>query len=73
MGRNYKLFLEQHTHKEAKAKRKNISMTGINDKKADDMALQSWKIECFKMYKIFDKVYTSFKIPWKTRGQILKS
>ena len=35
---------------------KNLAMAWIDYKKASDMVPQSWIINCFKMYKISDKV-----------------
>ena len=50
------LYFDQHILKESKTRRKNLAMALIDNKKAYDMVLQSWIIDCLKMYKIFDIV-----------------
>ena len=42
--------------KNSKARRKNVAMAWIDNKKADEIVPQSWIVEYFKMFKISDKV-----------------
>ena len=45
---------------------KNLTMAWIDYKKAYDMVLQSWIINCLKMYKISDEVINFIKKSMKT-------
>ena len=46
------LYIDPNILKESKMRRKNVAMTRIVFKKACDMVPQSWKIDCFQIYKI---------------------
>ena len=46
------LYIDQHILNESKNRRKNLAMSWIDYKKAYDMVLQSWIINCLKTYKI---------------------
>ena len=37
-------------------RQKNVAMTWIDYKKANDMILHNWLIDCLKMHKIYNKV-----------------
>ena len=50
------LYMDQHIHKESKVKQKKAAIAWIDYKMAYDMFLQSWIVNCQKMYKISDKV-----------------
>ena len=50
------LYIDQHILNESKTRRKNLAMAWIDNRKAYDMVTQSWIINCFKTYKISDKV-----------------
>ena len=45
------LYIDRHIQNESRNRRKNLAMTRIDYKKAYDMVLQSWIINCLKMYK----------------------
>ena len=60
-------YTDQHILKENKTRRRNIAMTWIHYKKAYDMVLQSWIIDCLKMYKRSDKVISSSRKPQKKK------
>ena len=49
-------YTDQHILNETKTRQKNLAMAWIDDKKAYDMVLQSWIINCLKMYKISHEV-----------------
>ena len=51
------LFIVQRILKERKTRRKNIYMVLIDNIKANDMVPQTRIINCFKMHKIFDKLF----------------
>ena len=55
-GTNDLLYIDQHILKEAKRRKKNVTIAWIDNKKAYDMVLQTWMIKCLKMYKISNKV-----------------
>ena len=55
-GRGDLLYIDQHILEETKTRRKNVTMTRIDSKKAYGMVLQTWMIKCLKMYKIPNKV-----------------
>ena len=46
------LYISQHILNESKTRRKNLAMAWTDYKKAYVMFLQSWIINCLKMYKI---------------------
>ena len=46
------LYIDQHIFNESKTRWKNLAMAWIDYKKAYDMVLQSYTINCLKMYKI---------------------
>ena len=50
------LYINQHILNESKARWKNLAMTWIDNIKTYDMLLQSWIINCQKMYKTSNKV-----------------
>ena len=50
------LYIDEHILKESKARRKYIAMAWIDNKKTYDIILQSWVIDCLKIYKISDEV-----------------
>ena len=50
------LYIGQHIVKKNKVKQKDLAMMWIEYKKADDIDLQTWIIDCLKMYKISEKV-----------------
>ena len=50
----------------SKTRWKNLAMTWINNKKANDMVLQSWIINCLKMYKISGEVINFIEKTMKT-------
>ena len=50
------LYRDQHILNEHKNGWKNLAMTWIDNKKAYDMVLQSWIINCLKMYKISNEI-----------------
>ena len=50
------LYIYQHILNESKTRRKNLAMAWIDYKKAYDVILHSWIINCLKMYKISDEV-----------------
>ena len=51
---------------ESKTKRKNLAIAWIDNKKAYDMILQSWIINCLKIYKISDEVINFIEKTMKT-------
>ena len=46
------LCIDQHILNESRNRGKNLAMAWIDYKMANDMVLQSWIINCLKMYKI---------------------
>ena len=60
------LYIDQHILNENKNRRKNLAMAWIDNKKANDMVLQSWIIKYFKMYKISDEVINFIEKTMKT-------
>ena len=71
------LYIDQYTLKN-KTRQKNITMTWIDNKKVYDMDLQTYTIDCLKIYKISDKVIkfitedkTSWKVELAARGKTL--
>ena len=50
------IYIDQLIFNESKTRRKYLAMAGINYIKAYDMVLQSWIMNCLKMYKISDDV-----------------
>ena len=60
------LYIDQHILNESKTRRKNLALVWIDNKKAYDIVLQSWIINCFKMYKISDEVINFIKKNMKT-------
>ena len=46
------LYVDQNIVSESKIRRKNLAMAWMNYKRAYYMVLQSWIINCLKMYKI---------------------
>ena len=50
-------------HKREQDKRKILARAWIDNKKAYDMAPQSWIINCLKMYKISDEVVNFIEKP----------
>ena len=60
------LYIDQHTQNESKTRRKNLGMAWIEYKKAYDIILQSWIINCLKMYKISDAVINFIKKTMET-------
>ena len=49
------IIITQHIFKESKLRWKKLAMVWIDYWKVYDMVLQSWIIECLKMYKMLDK------------------
>ena len=60
------LYIDQHILNESKTRRKNLAMARIDYKKAHDMVLQSWIINCLKMYIISHKVINFIEKTMKT-------
>ena len=59
----------QHILQEGKDQQKYVALAWIDNKNANDMVPESWKIDCQKMYKIFDKIInfiTETMKNWKT-------
>ena len=50
------LYIDRHILNKSKTRRKNLAMTWIDYKKAYNMVLQSWILDCLKMYKIPDQI-----------------
>ena len=50
------LNIDQQIFKERKSRRKNVALAWIDYQKVYNMVLQSWIIDCLKMYRISDKV-----------------
>ena len=50
------LYIDQHILNESKTRCKNLAMARIDFRNAYNMALQSWIINCLKIYKISDEV-----------------
>ena len=55
------LYIYQHIINESKAKRKNLAMAWIDNKKAFDMVPKSWITQCLKIFKISDEVIKSIE------------
>ena len=60
------LYIDQHILNESKTRWKNLAMAWIDYKKAYDMVLQNWIINCLKMCKISDEVRNFIKKTMKT-------
>ena len=60
------LYTDQHIPNESKIRRKNLAMAWVDYKKAYVMVLQSWIINCLKMYKISDEVINVIEKIMKT-------
>ena len=60
------LYIDQHILNESKTRRKNLAMAWIDCQKGHDMVLQSWIINCLKMYKISDEVINFIEKTVKT-------
>ena len=60
------LCIDQRIFNESKTRQKNQAMAWIDFKKAYDMVLQSWMINCLKMYKISDEVINFIEKTMKT-------
>ena len=52
----YLQFIDQHIINKTKMRRKNAANRWMDYRKAFDIILQTWIIECQKIYKISDKV-----------------
>ena len=50
------LYIDQHILKKSKQRRENVAKRKLTRKKAYDMVLRYWIVDCMKMYKISDKV-----------------
>ena len=50
------LYIDLHIPKESKASGKKLPWHGLTTKRLFDMALQSWIVDCLKMYKISNNV-----------------
>ena len=61
------LYIDQHTLNKSKTRRKNLPMVWIDYKKAYDMVLQSWIINCLKMYKISDEGINFIEKTWRVK------
>ena len=59
-------YIDQHILNESKIRRKNLAMPWIDNKKAYDMVLKGWIINCFKMYKISYEVINFIEETMKT-------
>ena len=59
-------YIDQHILSESKTRRKSLAMAWIDYKKAYAMVLQSWIINCLKMYKISDEVINVIEKTMKT-------
>ena len=60
------LYIDQHIPNDSKTRRKNLAMTWIDYKKANDMVPQSWIINYLKMFKISDEIMNLIKRTVKT-------
>ena len=55
-GTNDQLFMDHLIFKESKTRQKNVAMSSIEHKKADDIVPKTRKIEYQKMYKKSDNI-----------------
>ena len=60
------LCIDQHILNESKTRRENLAMAWIYYKRAYVMVLQSWIINCLKMYKTSDEVIKFIEKTMKT-------
>ena len=60
------LYIDQHIFNESKTRRKNVDIAWIDYKKAYNMVLPSWIINCLQMYKISDEVINFIEKTMKT-------
>ena len=60
------LYIDPHILNEDKNKRKNLAMARIDYETVYDMVLQSWIINCFKIYKISYEVINFIEKTMKT-------
>ena len=60
-------YNNQHIPNESKTRRKNLALAWIDNRKAYDMASQSWIISYLKMYKISDDFVNFIEKTMKTR------
>ena len=58
-GTNDLLYIDKAVKKEVKSKIKNLAMGWIDYKKAYDMALHSWIIECLDLFGVAENVKSS--------------
>ena len=65
-GTRMLLYIDQHILNKSKTRWKNPAMARIDYKKAYDMVLQSWIINCLKMYKISNEVINFIEKTMKT-------
>ena len=49
-------YIHQHIFKEAKARRENVAIAWINNRKANDMVLQSRRVDYLEICKISRKI-----------------
>ena len=61
------LYIFQHILSESKTRRKNLAMARIDYKKAYDIIVQRWIINCQKIYKISHEVINFIEKIMKTR------
>ena len=60
------LYIDQHILNDIRTRLKNLAMAQIDYKKAYDMVLQTWVINCLKMDKISDEVINFIEKTMKT-------
>ena len=72
------IYMDQHILNEIKTRWKNLAIAWIDYKKAYDMVLQSWIINCLKMYKIshevinfIDEIMKTWRVELTAGGRIL--
>ena len=59
-------YIVEHILNESKTRRKNLAIAWIDYKKAYDMVLESWIINCLKRYKISNEVINFIEKTMKT-------
>ena len=66
-GKDELPYIDQHNLNESKTRQKNLVMSWIDYKKADDMVPQIWIIHCLKIFKISDEIINLIEKTTKTR------
>ena len=57
-GTNDLLYIDRAVIKEVKSRNKNLAMAWIDYKKAYDMVLHSWIIECLDLFQVAENIKT---------------